>query len=300
MKEKIKLVDQACREHGLNQSLKALGLAKSTWYYWQRQKQSLGEKYSHLKDDLLEVAEKHPEYGYRRTTAELKAEYGYQVNHKLVAKLNRCWDLPIIRKMKRPKPNIVTKTIKQAKGKANLVARIENPELYQVCYTDFSEILYAGGTKKAQFMPVLEHVSKHVPGWVVSKHDNTQAALIAWFESKRSLGKLGFSIKGLILHQDQDPVYTSHEWTRQIVIKDKARLSFAEAGARENPCMESFFGRFKTENRSLFLDCRTIGELRELIKERILYYNTVRRHSSLGQISPVEFLKNYRKTRYQK
>lgn len=300
MEEKIQLVSQACQEHGLNQSLKALGLAKSTWYYWQRQKQSLEEKYGHLKDDLLEVAEKHPEYGYRRTTAELKDGYGYQVNHKLIAKLNRCWDLPIIRKVKKPKPNIVTKTIKQAKGKANLVARIESPDLYQVCYTDFSEIPYAGGVKKAQFMPILEHVSKHIPGWVVSEHDNTEAALIAWFETKLGIEKLGFPVEGLILHQDQDPVYTSHEWTRQIVIKDKARLSFAEAGAKENPSMESFFGRFKTENRSLFLDCQTMGELRQLIKERVLYYNLVRRHSSLGQISPMAFLKNYRKTRSQK
>lgn len=258
------------------------------------------EKYDHLKDNLLEVAEKHPEYGYRRTTAELKDTYGYQINHKLVAKLNQCWDLPIVRKVKRPKLNIVTKTIRQARGKANLVAQVESPELYQVCYTDFSEIPYAGGAKKAQFMPVLEHVSKHVSGWVASEHDNTEAALIAWFEAKRSIGKIGFSIEGLILHQDQDPVYTSHEWTRQIVIKDKARLSFAEAGAKENSCMESFFGRFKTENRSLFLDCQAIGELRELIKERILYYNTVRRHSSLGQICPMEFINNYRKARYQK
>ena len=300
MQQKIQLVSQACQEHGLNQSLEALGLAKSTWYYWQRQKQDLMEKYSHLKDDLLEVAEKHPEYGYRRTTAELKLEYGHQVNHKLVAKLNRCWELPIIRKVKKPKPNIVTKTIKQAKGKANLVVQIENPELYQVCYTDFSEIVYAGGVKKAQFMPILEHVSKYVPGWVVSEHDDTQAALMAWFEAKLEIKKFGFPVKGMILHQDQDPVYTSHQWTRQIIIKDKARLSFAKAGAKENPCMESFFGRLKTENRSLFLDCQTIGELRGLIKERVLYYNTVRRHSSLGQISPMEFIKNYRKTRYQK
>jgi putative transposase len=300
MLQKINLVNQARQEHGLNQALKALSLTKSTWYYWQQKKQGLREKYSHLKDDLLAVAKDHPEYGYRRATAELRDKYGLKINHKLVAKLNQCWDLPIIRKVKKPKPNIVTRIIKQAKDKANLVAQIENPVLYQICYTDFSEIPYAQGAKKAQFMPILEHVSKHVPGWVVSEHDNAQAALIAWSEAKTGIKKIGFSIKGLILHQDQDPVYTSHAWSRQIVIKDQARLSFTKAGARENPVMESFFGRFKTENKSLFLDCQTIEELRQLIKERILYYNTIRRHSSLGQISPIKFIKNYRQTPYQK
>jgi putative transposase len=299
MEQKIQIVRQAYQEYGLNRTLKALGLAKSTWYYYQRQKKNLEEKYGHLKSDFLRAAEDHPEYGYRRTTAELKDTYGHQINHKLVAKLNQRWNLPIIRKVKRPKPNVVTKAIKQAGNKANLVAQIENPDLYQICYTDFSEIPYADGTKKAQLMPILEHFSKHVSGWVLSEHDNTQAAMIAWFEAKLKIKKLGFSIKGLIIHQDQDPVYTSYEWARQIIIKDKARLSFAKAGARENPVMESFFGKFKTENKSLFLDCQTIGELRRVVKERILYYNTIRRHSSLGQISPMRFIKNCRKTPYQ-
>lgn len=300
MKQKVQIVSWAHQEYGLNQSLKALGLAKSTWYYYQRQKKSFEEKYSHLRDDLLETAENHPEYGYRRTTAELRDTYGYQINHKLVAKLNQCWDLPIIRKVKKPKANTITKTIKQAGDKANLAAQIESPDLYQVCYTDFSEIIYADGFKKAQFMPILEHASKHVSGWVISQHDDTQAAMIAWFEAKLNIKKLGFSLKGLIVHQDQDPVYTGYEWARQIIIKDKARLSFAKAGARENPVMESFFGKFKTENKSLFLDCQTIEELRRVVKERILYYNNQRRHSSLGQISPMRFIKNYRKTPYQK
>lgn len=293
MEQKVQIVSQAYQEYGLNQSLKATSLAKSSWYYYQKQKKSLEEKYGHLRDGLMEIAENHPQYGYRRTTAELKDNYGYQINHKLVAKLNQYWGLPIIRKVKKPKPNIVSKTIKQAGNGANLVAKIENPDLYQICYTDFSEIPYADGAKKAQFMPILEHVSKHIPGWVISEYDNTQAALIAWFEAKLKIRKLGFSIKGLIIHQDQDPVYTSYQWTRQIIIKDKARLSFAEAGARENPVMESFFARFKTENKSLFLDCQTLEELRRVVKERIIYYNNQRRHSALGQISPMEFIKNY-------
>lgn len=301
MAEKVNLVQRACQDYGLNQVLKAFDLAKSTWYYYQKQKQGFEEKYSHLKDDLFKIAEAHPEYGYRRTTAELKDNlYGYSINHKLVAKLNQCWGLPMIRKVKKPKPNSVTKAIKQAGSKANLVAPIEKPTLYQICYTDFSELPYDDGLKKAQFMPILEHVSKHLPGWVISQSDNTQVALMAWFEAKLRIRKLGFPLKGLILHQDQDPVYTSYAWVRQLIIKDKARLSFAEAGARENPVMESFFGRFKTENRSLFLDCQTLEELRKVVKERIIYYNNQRRHSSLGNISPIRFIKNYQEDTYQK
>ena len=50
--------------------------------------------------------------------------------------------------------------------------------------------------------------------------------------------------------------------------------------------MESFWGRFKTENRTLIREAQTLSEITELIPERIDYYNRERRHSSLGQIAP--------------
>ena len=50
--------------------------------------------------------------------------------------------------------------------------------------------------------------------------------------------------------------------------------------------MESFWGRFKTENRTLIGEALTLSEITELIRERIDYYHRDRRHSSLGQIAP--------------
>jgi len=62
-------------------------------------------------------------------------------------------------------------------------------------------------------------------------------------------------------------------------------------GAKDNPEMESFNGRFKTENRSLFLDANNFEELCEIVSNRIDYYNVDRRHSSLNYISPLLYLK---------
>ena len=50
--------------------------------------------------------------------------------------------------------------------------------------------------------------------------------------------------------------------------------------------MESFFGRFKVENRSLLLDAASPEELSAVVRDRIRYYNRVRRHSSLGDRPP--------------
>lgn len=301
MEQKVKRVNQYQKDYGLNLTLAVIGLPKSTWYYYQRQKVNLEDKYLYLKNDLFKIARKHPAYGKRRIATELKKTYGYKVNHKVIAKLNQCWGLSLIRGVKKPKPSGITKAIKQAGSKANLVYPILMEEVerlriikpFEICYTDFSEIIYDQGFKKAQFMPILDHQTKLVPGWSLGPKDNTQSALIAWTTARLKIEKLGYQAEGLILHSDQDPVYTGYTWNHQLLIKDKVRLSFAQAGARENPCMESFFGKFKSENKSLFLDCQTIDELREVVKERVLYYNTERRHSSLENICPAEYLKNY-------
>ena len=61
-------------------------------------------------------------------------------------------------------------------------------------------------------------------------------------------------------------------------------------GARDNPEIESFHGRFKGENHSLFLDAEDLSELQAVVARRIRYYNRERRHSSLGNHSPMAFL----------
>jgi len=75
------------------------------------------------------------------------------------------------------------------------------------------------------------------------------------------LSEVGLELEGRILHHDQDPVYTGYGWLYRVLVKAKARVSYSENGAKGNAVMESFFGRFKTENESLFLDARNIWEL---------------------------------------
>lgn len=253
---------------------------------------SYEEKYAHLKPALLKIAEKNPSYGYRRTKPELKAQYGIEANHKVILKLHRCWEIAINRSIKAPQPGGVSRVIKEAGGRANLVAGIDEIQLFQVLYTDFTELIYAGGRKKAILMPLLEHVSKITPGWALGRRRNTDLALEAWKKAKNWLNTHKVPIKEIIVHQDQDSVYTGYGWTGQVLIKDGARLSYALRGAKDNPEMESFNGRFKGENRSLFLDADNLEELKEIVNERMLYYIHERRHSAIGYLSPMKYLQN--------
>ena len=121
-------------------------MAKSTWYYAQ-QRESYEAKYEHLRKPLLEIAERHPEYGYRRTTSELQ-DWGYPINHKVVERLHRSWYLAVMKKLKRPKPNPIPKLLQEVGSRMNLVSQLKEIGDLEVLYTDFTEVIYQKGGQK--------------------------------------------------------------------------------------------------------------------------------------------------------
>lgn len=282
------------KEYGLTPALSVVSLPKSTWYYHQKQKVSYEEKYAHLRPILEEIAREHPEYGVPRTVVELREAYGRRVNHKVVRRLHRLWNLALLRATKAPKTSAIRQVITLVGDRANLVAQLEEIKPFTVAYTDFTELLYANGQRKAYFMPILGHSCKVVYGWALSKSANRQAALAAWERAKAMMTAQGIDWPGLIVHHDQDPVYTSYAWTYQLLHKDKVQLSYALSGAKDNPAMESFFGRFKTEGHSRFLAADDFEQLLQIVAERVAYYNQSRRHSSLGQQPPLVVLRQMR------
>jgi transposase InsO family protein len=288
--QKVSLVEAAKDTYGLNRSLAAAELPKSTWYYHLNDKVDYEEKYRGLKSILEESARQHPEYGRPRIMAELRKVYDCTVNHKVVERLLRLWDLRIIRGTRQRKPSGIRKAILEVGDRANLVAQIDEIGLFQVVYTDFTELLYANGSRKAVLMSIIGHTSKLACGWAVGETGNTKVALRAWNRARETLGSLGIPYSGMIVHHDRDPVYTGYRWTSQLLLKDEVRLSYALGGAKDNPEMESFNGRFKMEGESLFSEVQTLAELRSVVAQRMQYYNAERRHSSLDHVAPLTFI----------
>jgi len=292
--QKVALVESVKDTYGLNLALGTVELPKSTWYYHQKQKVEYEEKYVHLRSILEEIARNHPEYGVPRIMPELRDVYHIDVNHKVVERLLGTWDLSILRSTHRPRPSSVQRAITEAGGLANLVAKMEKITLFQVVYTDFTELVYADGHRKAILMPIIGHTSKMAFGWAIGKSSNTVLALRAWEHACETFKELDVLRVGIIVHHDRDSVYTSYEWTSQLLSKDRARLSYALRGAKDNPAMESFNGRFKTEGHSLFLEAQSLIELITVVDERMRYYNTERRHSSIGYVPPSMYIERAR------
>jgi putative transposase len=295
--EKVALVESEKERYGLNLALAAVELPKSTWYYHQNHKLSYEEKYAHLLPVLESIAREHPEYGVPRIMPELRETHGYEVNHKVIERLLGSWDLLILRNTQRPKPSSVQQAINEAGERANLVAQMGEIGLFEVLYTDFTELSYADGHRKASLMPIIGHTSKMAFGWAVGESADTLLALQAWERVKETFQWLEIPYAGMIMHHDRDSVYTGYEWTSQLLLKDRLRVSYALRGAKDNPGMESFHGRFKTEGHSLFLGAQSLAELIAVVDERMRYYNTERRHSSIGYVPPLTYIRQVRHRR---
>ena len=100
--EKVEIVREKAGAYGLNVTLDAIGLPKSTWYYWKNNKVDYGEKYAHLREPLIDVLTENPGYGYRRVEPDLK-ECGYSVGETIVRHILRMWDLSLRRWAGKPK-----------------------------------------------------------------------------------------------------------------------------------------------------------------------------------------------------
>lgn len=287
--EKIGFVGRNRDEHGLGRALSVVGLASGTWYYRQKRKDPC-ERDRELKEEVICIIKEHPDYGYRRMLPELHARTGMVVNHKRLRRVLKTYQLGLRRSLPKYRKSAVQEVIERFRGHLDLVNGRAAPAHLEALSTDFTELIYGQGTRKAYLMAYVDISGKVAVGYGVAARANTELALTAWKNAKATLSRLGRKTEGLIIHSDQDAVYRSHDYLRQLLIGDEVQISYSERGCKDNPWIESFWGRMKVEIGSQIVEAETIEELRRVIERRITYYNTKRRHSMIGNQVPLDYL----------
>ena len=181
MKEEVKVGEKAQEEgYKLRSILSVLELPKSTWYHWQNKRVDYTEKYAYLLNPIDKVIEDHPEYGYRRIKVQLEREFDNRINHKVIQRLLREWNLRLKRSVQKSSKSRVRKAIESAGYSTDLVNRRDDIKPFEVCITDFTEIRFASGSRKVQLIPIVCYCSKMVYGWAIGKRKDTEVALKAW------------------------------------------------------------------------------------------------------------------------
>jgi transposase InsO family protein len=127
--------------------------------------------------------------------------------------------------------------------------------------------------------------SRRIVGWAMDAHMETSLVL-------RALDMAIAARKpqaGLIHHSDRGSQYASRDYRRALADRGIDISMSRRGNCYDNACAESLWARLKVElvHRTRF---RTRDEARLAIVSYIEgYYNRIRRHSSLGYISPDDF-----------
>ena len=287
MEEKVALVEEHRDSCGLNRCLKALGLSKGTYHYRRKSSDHRRAKDEALKERIVSVIEEHPAYGYRRIGRELEERDGERVNHKRLRRVLKDFELGLKRYLPRSKPSTVAKLVAAAGGSADLL-KGRSFGVLEAFSTDFKEIAYDGGRKKAWIMVLLDIEGRWAGGFSVGDSRNRALALGALSSLQEEMASLDEDLAGIVIHHDRDSVYTSYLWLEKLLLEERVRVSYAKRGARDNPWIESFWGRFETENGELILEAKTLEEVERIVAQQLDYYNRKRRHSALNYRRPYE------------
>lgn len=218
-------------------------------------------------------------YGSPRMHAELVSR-GYRCGEHRVARLMR--QQGIVGRQRRRRPG---SRFHDERGKApnRLNRQFAVAAVNQVWAADITYLRTAEGF--VYLAVVLDLYSRRVVGWAMRPRlgaDLVGSAL------RQALGYRQ-PVAGLLHHSDQDGLYACAAY-HQLLTENGFVVSNSRKGnCYDNACVESFFARLKTEclPPTRFAS-RDEAEL-DVFTYIEVFYNRVRRHSTLNYLSPVDF-----------
>jgi transposase InsO family protein len=221
-------------------------------------------------------------YGAPRIHADLRDE-GWRVSVNTVAKAMRLLGIQGI--SPRSWHPVTTRQGQDSAPAPDLVARrFDQGAMNRAWFSDITYLSY--GRRWAYLCAVKDGNTRRVLGRAVAEHmraDLVETAL------RQAVALRGVLPGKVIVHADRGSQYTSKQIT-DLAIELPILRSMGRTGVCwDNPAAESFWSTFKAEYyyRHVFT---TLDELRRGTYTWIdAWYNAKRRHSAIGNISPLEY-----------
>lgn len=262
----------------------ALSVSRSGYYAWRSRPASFRFlENEHLVSAIRSIHRTIDRcYGSPRIHAELLSQ-GYVCGLNRVARLMHREGL-IARTAVRFRS--LTKAGKREPAAANILNRaFDVTEPNRVWASDITYI--PTGEGHLYLAVVLDLHSRQVVGWAMTSRLNSDLVTTALDQALRRRPVQ----PGLLHHSDRDGLYISAAYKHLLAEYEMISSMSRKGNCYDNACVESFFGSLKNELVA-FERFLTRAEAKQKIFEWIeVFYNRVRRHSTLGYISPVEFEK---------
>jgi len=269
-------------EHGvpLAAACRALGVSRSWFYKWAPgQLPPRAARRERLKAEIRRLFTGHQgKYGSPRITADLRDE-GWAVSKNTVAALMREQGLAARRKKKRKA------TTRPGKGRwraPDLVKR-HFPAQQIFLFKDAATTEICTGEGKLYLASVLDVASRRVLGFALSEHHDAE---LAYGALVMAVAVRGGHVPGVLMHTDQGSEYTARLFRQACERLGIAQSMGRPGSALDNAVIESWHSTVEFELRRLE-HFATRAAARVRVAAWIEEYNTVRRHSACGMMSPV-------------
>lgn len=264
-----------------------LEVSRSGYYDWCGRPPSARSR----EDDRLVVelrarhARHRGHYGRPRLTADLR-EAGFRVNHKRVRRLMLREGLQAKRRRR------FVRTTDSRHGLATAPNLLEQRFVATAPNRVWlADITYVGTDEGWLYLAlVLDLFCRKLVGWAMSEHIDQQLTLAALALA------LGTRHPGeaLLHHSDRGMQYCAEDYRKQLAKRGITVSMSRRANCYDNAPMESANGTVKVEcvyDRHYATRREAIDDLTRYLG----YYNTERRHSALGYLSPAEFERRWLK-----
>lgn len=275
--------------HALSLLCRCLRVTRSGFYAWQRRPKSRRAQ----RDQRLKVlvrASFHASkqaYGSPRIHRDL-LEQGERVSRKRVIRLMQEDGL----QARQPKRFVCTTDSDHALPvAANLLNREFTAEVPNQRWVGDTTEFKIGENGKLYLAAILDLFSRFVVGWATSAVNDRHLTLAAL---TMALNRR-CPDNGLLHHSDRGSTYASEDYQRRLAAHGITCSMSRTGDCYDNAVMEAFFSTLKTELADQFA---SHGQAkRELFDYIEAFYNTRRRHSTLGYVSPAEFERRFRSGR---
>ena len=278
----FRLIDAEKASYPVSLLCRVLKVSRSGYYDWKDRPSSKRDRENAaLTEQIREVHERSRGiYGYPRVHAELRA-LGVRCSRKRVARLMRKAGIKGCRRARKKR---TTRRDPRATPAADLLKRNFTAEAPDRVWT--ADITYVHTQEGFLYLAfILDVYSRKVVGWSMASHLRTELVVNAlemalWRRSPDA---------GLIHHTDRGAQYTALSFGKKLeeagIVPSMGRVG----SALDNAISESFVASLKCE---LLHRHRFLG--REAARTATFdyiegFYNRVRRHSSLGYLSPADY-----------
>jgi putative transposase len=276
------LIEAEKATHSVPILCRLLGVSPSGYYAWRRRPPSERTRFDAVLSEKIEMIHRNSRatYGAPRVHAELRA-IGIRCSRKRVARLMRRAKL---RGCPRSRRLRTTHTVALRQAAPDLVGRnfaSEEPDRLWV-----ADITYVRSREGFVYLAfILDACSRKVVGWSMATHLRTELVVDAL---QMAIARRK-PAPGLVHHSDRGVQYTSLSFGKRLEDEGVVPSMGQVGSAYDNALAESFVATLKTE-----LLYRRSWPSRQVVRTAIFeyiegFYNSRRRHSALGHLSPAEF-----------